>query len=48
MAEGAPTRDGGKPKVKQIPYEEPKGPKGIPGTGNKMTNLGKCGTQQKG
>ncbi len=45
----APTRDGGKPEVKPLPYSPPKGPQGQshegPGLGG--TNHGSCGTQRK-
>lgn len=43
----APTRDGGKPIVKDIDYSPPKGPSGqsreSPGLGG--SNHGNCGTQ---
>jgi len=43
------TKDGGKPEVKDLPYEPPQGPKGQshegPGLGG--DNHGNCGTQGK-
>ncbi len=47
----APTRDGGKPEVKPLPYSPPQGPTSIndPKTpGIHGTNHGNCGTQSKG
>lgn len=44
------THDGGKPNVKELPYDQPKGPSNIndPKTpGLKGQNLGNCGTQGK-
>lgn len=46
----SPTRDGGKPEKKDLPYSPPQGPSGqshnSPGLGG--TNHGNCGTQSKG
>lgn len=43
----AQTRDGGKPIVKPLPYDPPKGPapQGREGPGLGGTNYGNCGSQ---
>lgn len=50
MSDKSPTRDGGKPEVKPLPYAKPVGPteqmREKPGLGG--TNFGNCGYQSKG